>query len=67
MKQPRTVARLLERADGAAARRDYADALAWLDRVDALGHELDPVYEERREGWRVRAEIGRVGSSQWFG
>jgi hypothetical protein len=61
------VARMLARADAAAARGDYADALAWLRRVDATGSRLDPVYADRREEWRSKAETGRVGCSQWFG
>jgi hypothetical protein len=64
----RAVARMLERADAAASRGDYVDALDWLSRVDVLGDGLDPVYESRRDVWRLRLEIGgRVGPSQWFG
>jgi hypothetical protein len=58
---------MLERADAAAARRDYGDALASLRILEGLGHELDPVYEKRREGWRSQMEARRVGCSQWFG
>ena len=64
-RQVRAVARMLERADAAAARGDYVDALAWLDRVDAIGDGLDAVYQGRREAWGLRA--GPVGPSQWFG
>lgn len=63
----RAVARMLERADAAAARGDYADALVWLGRADALGDGLDPVYEGRRARWRLKEEACRVGPSQWFG
>lgn len=63
----RAVARMLERADAAAARADYADALVWLGRADALGDGLDPVYESRRARWRLKEEACRVGPSQWFG
>jgi hypothetical protein len=59
---------MLERADAAASRGGYADALAWLDSVDAIGDGLDPVYEDRRQVWRLKLETGaRVGPSQWFG
>jgi hypothetical protein len=61
------VAHLLERADAAAARGDYVAALAWLGRADAKEDGLDPVYERRRARWRLDAETGRVGPSQWFG
>jgi hypothetical protein len=61
------VARLLELADAAAARGDYADAVAWLRRLEGSGHQLDLVYEERRERWQSKAEPRRVGCSQWFG
>jgi hypothetical protein len=63
----RAVARTLESADAAAARGDYADALAWLGSLDAIGHQLDPQYESRRARWRSELETGRVGCSQWFG
>jgi hypothetical protein len=66
LRHERAVARMLKSADAAAARGDYADALDWLRKLDALGHQLDPAYESKREGWRLR-EPGRVGSSQWFG
>lgn len=62
------MARLVERADAAASRGDYADALAWLGTVDAIGDGLDPAYEDRRHVWRLRLETGgRAGASQWFG
>jgi len=58
---------MLARADAAATRGDYADALVWLGRADALGDGLDPVYEGRRARWRLKEEACRVGPSQWFG
>jgi hypothetical protein len=63
----RAVFRMLELADAAAARGDYADALDWLARVDASGDRLDPLYEGWRREWRSKVESRRVGSSQWFG
>lgn len=66
-RQDRVVARTLESADAAAARGDYADALARLRTLDAIGHQLDPVYESKRAGWQSKVETGRVGCSQWFG
>jgi hypothetical protein len=58
---------MLESADAAAASGDYANALAWLRRLDAIGHQLEPVYENRRERWQSRVEPHRVGPSDWFG
>ena len=63
----RTVAGALDTADAAAAQGNYADALAWLGRLDALGYQLEPLYEKRREEWQSKVEPRRVGSSQWFG
>jgi hypothetical protein len=65
--QDRTVARMLDSAEAAAATGDYANALEWLRRLDAMGHQLEPVYEKRRERWRSKMEAHRVGPSQWFG
>jgi hypothetical protein len=66
-RQDRSAVRMLGLANAAADRGDYGDALAWLGKLDEMGHRLDPVYEGRRVGWRLRTETGRVGSSQWFG
>jgi hypothetical protein len=67
LRRDRALARMLKSADAAAARGDYADALAWLRKIDTMGHELDPVYESRRHAWWLKMEAERVGSSQWFG
>lgn len=64
---PRSVARRLELGDATLARGDYVDALAWLRRVATVGYELGPVYEGRREGWRLEVDVGRARFSQWFG
>jgi len=66
-RQDRAVDRTLELADAAAARGDYVDALARLSTLDAIGYQLDPVYEKRRAAWRSRVETRQVGCSQWFG
>jgi len=47
------VAQTLEWADEAAARGDHADALAWLNTVEAVGDGLSPDYESRRAQWRT--------------
>lgn len=46
------VAQTLSWAHVAAARGDYADALAWLATLDAIGHELSRDDERLREAWR---------------
>jgi hypothetical protein len=61
------VAKLLKRADAAAARKDYEDALACLRLLTASGHSLDHAYETRCAAWWLEAENARVGCSQWFG
>jgi hypothetical protein len=66
-RQDPLVARMLERADAAAARGDYDDALSCLRHLVARGHPLDHAYETRCAAWRLKAENVRVGCSQWFG
>jgi hypothetical protein len=65
--QDGTVNRMLELADVAAGRGDYANALRLLRRLDSMGHQLDLVHEKRRERWRSRLEAQHIGPSQWFG
>jgi hypothetical protein len=66
-RQDHAISRTLELADAAAARGDYVDALAWLGTLEAIGHQLDSVYENRCARWRLEVEAGRAGCSQWFG
>ena len=66
-RQDHAISRALELADAAAARGDYVDALAWLGTLEAIGHQLDSVYENRCARWRLEVEAGRAGCSQWFG
>jgi hypothetical protein len=49
------VARTLAWADEAAARGDFADALAWLNTLTAIGEPLPARYLLKREDW-----LGRV-------
>lgn len=39
-------------ADEAARAGDQADALHWLDVVEAVGHELPAEYATKRDAWR---------------
>jgi hypothetical protein len=66
-RQDHAVSRTLELADAAAARGDYVDAIAWLGTLEARGHQLESVYENRCARWRLEVEAGRAGCSQWFG
>jgi hypothetical protein len=45
------LARTLRWADDAAARRDYAQAVHWIETVRGLGHDLPTEYEAKRERW----------------
>jgi hypothetical protein len=45
------IARTLRWADEAAARRDYAQAVHWVETVRGLGDDLPAEYEARRDGW----------------
>lgn len=46
------VARTLSWADEAAASGDYAEALAWLATVEAVGDALTGAYLAKRREWR---------------
>ena len=67
-KHERAVRRTLQWAEDAAACGDHADALAWLQTLEAAGHELSSEYENKREEWQlalggVHAADGANGSS----
>lgn len=47
----RAVANTLELADRSAASGDYAEALAWLETLDAIGAELPEAYAAKRPVW----------------
>ena len=53
------VARSLRWADDAAERRDYHDALGWLQAVEAAGEELPDAYQARRNAWLVAIDTHR--------
>ena len=61
------VPRALGLAEAAAKRGEYAEALAWLETVEANGGHLGPKYEYKRARWRLRVKGDRNRSSQWFG
>ena len=50
-------------ADAAARAGDHADALHWLDVVEAVGHELSADSTAKREAWR-RALRGAGAAEQ---
>jgi len=60
------VLRALELADAAAERGEHAEALAWLQTLEAIGHRLDPVYENKRASW-LKLQDQHTGCSEWFG
>jgi hypothetical protein len=45
------IATTLAWAEASAARGDYADALSWLDVVEATGDHLVDGYEVKRRAW----------------
>ena len=53
----------LDWADDAARAGDHADALHWLDVVEAVEHELPADYADKRESWR-RALRGASAAEQ---
>ncbi len=46
------IERTLRWADEAAARRDYVEALRWVETVRGLGEALPGQYEAKRRVWR---------------
>ncbi len=52
-KHQAAVAATLALADEAAARADYADALAWLATVEAVGDSLTSAYHAKQRAWRL--------------
>ncbi|HSO98626.1 MAG TPA: hypothetical protein VLP43_06720 [Solirubrobacteraceae bacterium] len=61
------VPRALELADAAAERGQYAEALGWLQTLEASRHQLDAAYADKRVRWRLKVEEDRTECSQWFG
>jgi hypothetical protein len=45
------IARTLRWADEAAARRDYLEALRWIETVRSVGETLPEDYEAKRRAW----------------
>jgi hypothetical protein len=50
-KHAEIIARTLRWADEAAARRDYAEALRWVETVRSIGEPIPGHYEEKRRVW----------------
>ena len=55
------VARTFEFAEEAAGRRDFTDALAWLQTLEAIGQVLPGEYLSKREAWRLALVAGDRG------
>jgi hypothetical protein len=56
------VARSLGWADDAAARGDHTDALAWLYTIEAVGDQLTPEYQAKRDTWLTLADARPPGT-----
>ena len=54
------VASSLQWADEAAAREDYADALGWLQAVEATGDDLPEAYQTKRHAWLIAISANRA-------
>ncbi len=59
-KHHRAVMNTLSWADQSAADGDYADAVAWLDTITAIGDPLPTPYAARRASWQ--AAMGTAGA-----
>ncbi len=56
------VANTLSWADNAAAQGDYAEALAWLEALDAMGEPLGAEYRSKRAAWQEALTRGRAAA-----
>jgi GAF domain len=64
-KHERAVANTLSWADQAAAYGEYAEALAWLATLDAIGAQLPEVYAAKRPVWaRACAERAELNATR---
>jgi hypothetical protein len=61
------VPRALELADSAAERGEHAEASAGRQTLEAIGHRLDRVHEDKRANRRLKLEDEHTGCSEWFG
>jgi hypothetical protein len=48
-------------AQNSADRGDYADALAWIRVLDAIGERIPPSYEAKRRAWDGQLARFRAG------
>ena len=62
-KHAKAVACSLGEADEAACRGEYADALAWLETLRAIGDELPGEYEIKQTEWLALLRDGRESSA----
>jgi hypothetical protein len=53
------IGRTLRWADDAAARRDYAQAVRWVETVRALGPDLPDEYKRKHENWLYAMKLER--------
>lgn len=42
-------------AQQSADRGDYADAIGWLEAVEATGHQLSPAHQTKHRAWQAAA------------
>lgn len=58
------IARTLRWADEAAGRRDYVEALRWVEKVRSLGQTLPHDYEAKRQAWLQAVDRSEAASEQ---
>ena len=47
-------------AQESADRGDYADAVGWLQAVEATGHQLSPAHQTKQRAWQAAIAQGRA-------
>lgn len=60
----RAVANSLRLAGEAAARGDYADAVAWVDTVTAIGEPLSPDVQKDRLAWLREMSVEQASARE---
>jgi hypothetical protein len=63
-KHAEIIARTLRWADEAAARRDYVEALRWVEKVRSLGQTLPDAYEAKRQAWLQTVDRAAMTSTR---
>jgi hypothetical protein len=60
VRHEQAVARTLDRSDQAAEDGDAANALTWLQALEAIGDPLPNDYQKKRQAWRRALRLDRA-------